>query len=77
MDLAYAVLGHSSFDVTKKYLRFAPSEIQERYRRANILGAMRQPKKLSMRDVDKVLRRKQIGEGHLSELLFEVEVKEG
>ena len=74
LDLVYKVLGHSSFDVTRKYLRFTTEDIQARYRQANILGAIRKPKKITMRDVDRALRQRNMDEEELSDLLFEAAV---
>jgi hypothetical protein len=37
MTLMYDVLGHSSLDVSKLYLRFTPKDMQERYRQASHL----------------------------------------
>lgn len=46
MKLVYDILGHSSLDVTKLYLRFTPRDIQERYRRASHLRNVALPVRL-------------------------------
>jgi site-specific recombinase XerD len=46
LKLVYDILGHSSLDVTKLYLRFTPRDIQARYRQASHLRGVAVPQQI-------------------------------
>ena len=81
IKLVYDVLGHSSLEVTKQYLRHTPEEIQARYRKAHHLAGVdvptREERPVPMREIDAVLRKKGITEEKLAAILFEQELREG
>ena len=79
LKLVYDVLGHSTLEVTKQYLRFTPADIQARYRAAHHMGGVTVPtrKAPTMAEVDKAMRRTGRTERELSDLLFEVDLREG
>jgi integrase/recombinase XerD len=79
LKLVYDILGHSTFEVTKQYLRFTPADIQARYRAAGHMGSVIVPtRKLpSAADVDKAIKKFGKTERELSDMLFEVSLREG